>query len=71
MFCRYGIICFANTQTLNSPLPDHGSVGTSAVWATKLDAILSPNAHIAFSDGPMKEMLFLWSNSGNFGFSDA
>ena len=54
-----------------SPLPDHGSVGTSAVWATKLDAILSPNAHMAFSEGPIKEMLFLCSSSGNLGFSDA
>jgi len=56
---------------LISPLPDHGSVGTSAVCATKLDAILSPNAHMAFSEGPMKEMLFLCSSSGNLGFSDA
>jgi hypothetical protein len=58
-------------QSLNSPLPDHGNVGTSAVCATKFDAILSPNAHIAFSDGPMKVILFLCNNSGNLGFSDA
>lgn len=53
------------------PEPDHGNVGISAVWATIDDAILSPNAHIAFSGGPIKAILFLCNNSGNFGFSEA
>ncbi len=53
------------------PDPDQESVGMSAVWATILEAILSPSAHMAFSGGPMKAMLFLINNSGSLGFSDA
>lgn len=55
----------------NSPEPDQGKVGTFAVWATNDEAILSPKAHIAFSFGPINAILFLWSNSGSFGFSEA
>ena len=43
----------------------------SAVWATILEAILSPRAHMAFSGGPMKAMLFLINSSGSLGFSEA
>ncbi len=70
--------------------PLHGNVGTLAVWAIIVDAILSPNAHIACSGGPIFNnkknnhsitnksnylpiniIPWRWSNSGNFGFSDA
>lgn len=36
-----------------------------------LEAILSPSAHIAFSGGPIKAMLFLCRSSGSLGFSEA
>ena len=39
-----------------NPDPDHGKVGTPAVCATMLDAILSPSNHIDVSDGPMNIM---------------
>ncbi len=52
-------------------LPDQGSVGTPAVCATMLDAILSPSNHMACSDGPMNMIPFLAKSSGSFGFSDA
>lgn len=45
----------------DSPEPDQGRVGMSAVWATMLEAILSPSAHMAFSGGPIKAIPFLWS----------
>ena len=36
-----------------NPVPDQGNVGTPAVCATILDAILSPSNHMDVSDGPM------------------
>lgn len=47
------------------PEPDHGKVGISAVWATMLEAILSPRAHMAFSGGPMNAILFLCKFAAN------
>ena len=34
------------------PLPLQGSVGTCSVWATMVEAILSPKAHMASLGGP-------------------
>ena len=59
------------TRFNDLPEPDQGSVGICAVCATILEAILSPRAHMARSGGPIKAILFLCNNSGNFGFSDA
>lgn len=45
-------------MTFFLPEPDHGRVGISAVWATMLEAILSPKAHIALLGGPINDILF-------------
>ena len=55
----------------NSFLPDQGRVGTPAVCATMLEAILSPSSHIACSEGPINMIPFLAKSSGSFGFSEA
>ena len=42
----------SSVQETARPEPLHGSVGTPALCATMLDAILSPSDHIALSLGP-------------------
>lgn len=37
------------------PDPLQGKVGTPTVWATIVDAILSPRAHIAEAGGPVHQ----------------
>ena len=48
----------------NTPDPLHGSVGTPTVWATIVDAILSPRAHIAEAGGPLKKWTKRWWFNG-------
>merc|ERR1719319_1707202 len=54
-----------------SPDPDHGRVGTPAVCATMLLAILSPRSHIASELGPKNLIPAMLSNLGNLAFSEA
>ena len=42
------------------PDPLHGRVGTPTVWATMVDAILSPRAHMADAGGPEEIIQIAW-----------
>ena len=54
---------------ISLPVPFHCNVGTPALCATILEAILSPRDRMAFAGGPIKVMLHLASRSGSLGFS--
>mmetsp|Transcript_9171 Transcript_9171/g.18467 ORF Transcript_9171/g.18467 Transcript_9171/m.18467 type:complete len:223 (-) Transcript_9171:562-1230(-) len=64
-------ICPWSLSSAVSPSPLHGMLGTPAVCAKMLAAILSPSAAITFELGPMNLMPSASNASGSRGFSEA